>query len=880
MPASPSSAPAQPSALPGDSALLGDSAQPQVIDKLLSFLGSAGSRDERLVHLHSTAARPERTAPWPQWANPRVVAGYRRLGVELPWQHQVEAATALYSGHHTVLSTGTGSGKSLPAWLPVLSALADAQDAAMSTNSIAALRQRPTALYLAPTKALAADQAAALGRVVAAAGLDAQVATADGDADRAQKLWARGNADVLLTNPDFLHHALLPRHQGWTRLLRGLETVIVDECHTYRGVFGAHVALVLRRLLRLARLAGANPRVLCASATAADPAVAAARLIGVEPTQVVVVDDDASPRGPQLLALWQPAYVKMPPAGAGAPAGGVQPANGDGQGNEQESQPVRRAEEARQAQGQGESAPAGAAGRAEAAGESGAGGQEVAQRPRISASAEAAWLAARFAALDAQCLVFARSRAGVEGIAEHVRHQLTRGGASQLAEGVAAYRGGYLPEERRALEADLRARKLRLLVTTSALELGIDVSGLDAVITAGWPGSRASIQQQAGRAGRAGAPGLAVFVASANPLDQYLLHHPEFVLGQPEATTFDPTNPHVLRPHLCAAAAESPLQAEDLDLFGLTGWELVEQLGVEGLLRQRPTGWYWNAAIAHPAHELTTLRGEMDQLHVVDKDTGAVIALIEGGARADSTVHPGALYVHQGRLYGVLELRDDTVVVTPRREPGYRTRASSTSLVAPLELLDTTAASAGDWSRAADSRCEWNFGYVEVTGRVTGYDRLSATDAMVLSHHNLDMPERPLSTQGVWWTMPTAVWQEAGLTWEELPGALHAAEHAQIAMLPLLANCDRWDLGGLSTRLHPETQSATVFVYDSLDGGAGFARHAYHHRQEWVEATLDLIEQCPCAAGCPMCVQSPKCGNGNEPLSKTGAVRVLRALLA
>lgn len=840
--------------------------------QLLGFLGWAGDRDSRLVHLHSSPARSARHSAWPAWANPRVVAGYRALGVAEPWEHQVRAADSLHAGSHTVIATGTGSGKSLAAWLPVLSALADSQEAAGGGTSIAAWRARPTALYLAPTKALAADQAAGLRRVIDACGLDAQVATADGDADRAEKLWARGNADVVLTNPDFLHHALLPRHSTWSRLLRGLETVIVDECHTYRGVFGAHVSLVLRRLLRLARMSGARPRVLFASATAADPAGAAARLIGVDPAQVVAVTDDASPRGPQMLALWQPAYAKVPAAGApggraGGETGGKPAGVGDAPGK----------------------APATA-------------GIDPAERPRISASAEAAWLAARFTALGAQSLVFARSRAGVEGIAEHVRDQLSRGGAQQFAAGVAAYRGGYLPEERRELEAALRGRDLRLLVTTSALELGIDVSGLDAVIIAGWPGSRASLQQQAGRAGRAGAPGLAVFVASANPLDQYLLHHPEFVLGAPEATAFDPGNPHVLRPHLCAAAAEAPLTAADLEVFGLPGWGLVRELAAQGLLRERPSGWCWNVALARPAHELTTLRGEMDQLHVVDADTGAVIALIEGGARADSTVHPGALYVHQGRLYGVLELRDDTVVVKARREPGYRTRASSTSTVLPLEVQEPaqraglvsapglggqTAISpaAGEHpphfvdAVASATQCEWSLGMVEVTGQVTGYDRLSTTEGMVLSHHALDMPVRTLFTQAVWWTMPQPVWEAAGLTWEELPGALHAAEHAQIAMLPLLANCDRWDLGGLSARLHPTTQCATVFVHDALDGGAGFSRHGYLHRHRWVQATLELIENCPCQAGCPLCIQSPKCGNGNEPLSKAGAVRVLRALL-
>lgn len=872
---------------------------------LTGLLESIGGRDGRLVHLQRTPARPGRHADWPEWADPDLVAAYRRLGVERPWTHQVAAAQSAHAGHHTVLATGTGSGKSLAAWLPALSDVLAAQ-APGADSRISAHGRRPTTLYLSPTKALAADQAASLGRLIGE--LDAvqreagtptgslrtvRAGTCDGDTPLPERDWVRAHADVVLTNPDFLHFSLLPGHERWTRLLRGLRYVVIDECHAYRGILGAHVALVLRRLLRLvARLhpRGPQPVVLCASATAAEPALTAARLIGVEPDDVVAVTDDAAPAGERTLALWQPA-LRDPWV---LPAPDVEPV----QDSPQAAEP-----------------------------DSGDPGEDPSARR--SAVVEAAELLVDLLSVGARALVFVRSRRSAEVVAERARHTL---GLSlpELVGTVSAYRGGYLPEERRALEADLRSGRLRALATTNALELGIDVTGLDAVLIAGWPGTRVSLGQQAGRAGRAGTRGLAVLIASDNPLDAYLVHHPEAVFGAPEATVFDPANPYVLAPHLCAAASEAPLRTSDLALFGLSDDALLRELEGRGALRRRPTGWFWNVNLPGRPQDLTSLRGDgPPEVPVVEADTGVVIGTVDGAA-ADSTVHEGAVYVHQGRVYVVEELADDVALVRQKAAVGYRTRArsrSSVRIIAEREQQvwgrpgqmtpedrrepsgrepEGPAGPGGDPSgssvpastdpnpagsgRAGSSPGDapespttpaitWSFGSVEVTSQVTGYQRMALPGGEVVSQHALEMDEHVLPTAAVWWTIPQEVCEAAGLEPTDLPGALHAAEHASIGMLPLLATCDRWDIGGLSTAMHPQTGAPTVFVHDGHAGGAGFAERGYRAGRDWLEATLAVIEGCGCASGCPSCVQSPKCGNNNEPLDKAGAAVVLRLLL-
>ena len=796
-------------------------------DALLDVLLAGGRRADRLTHLERIPARAGEQVDWPAWADSSLVAGYRALGVERPWRHQVEAADAAWSGRHTVLATSTGSGKSLAFWLPALTAVrADIGARTLDPGRIESVQRRGCVLYLCPTKALAADQLSALDRLlVAARSRDVRVATCDGDTAVAERRWVQDYADVVLTNPDFLHFALLPGHRRWARLLAGLRYVVVDECHAFRGVFGAHVAAVLRRLRRLAEHYGTGPGpvFILASATTSDPAASAARLLGVDADDVVAVTRDASPAGRKTFALWQP--PELP--GAEAPW-------------------TREPLEADPWAIEGDP-----------------------DRPRRSATAEIAELLADLTVAGARSLAFTRSRRAAESVAIVTQEHLAavdRGLASQ----VAAYRGGYLPEERRELEASIRDGRLRALATTNALELGVDISGLDVVLIAGWPGTRMSLWQQAGRAGRAGTDGLVALVAREDPLDTFLVHHPEAIFDAPvEATVFDPTNPYVLAPHLCAAAAELPLRAEELSLFGPDTRELLDVLVERGALRRRVSGWYWTRH--ESAARLTNLRGTGgDPVRVVEAATGRMLGTVDAAA-ADATVHQGAVYVHQGATFVVTDLDlDGAVALVGRRDVDFGTWARWMTSIEIRSIRHERA-----WGPVS-----WGFGQVDVTTQVVSFQRKRIPDLRVLGTELLDLPARTLTTAAVWWTAPISVLAAAEITAELAPGALHAAEHASIGLLPLLATCDRWDLGGVSTALHADTGAATVFVYDGYPGGAGFAERGYGLGATWLRASREAIASCRCATGCPACVQSPKCGNANNPLEKAAAIRLLDAVLA
>ncbi|WP_125773057.1 DEAD/DEAH box helicase [Antribacter gilvus] len=845
---------------------------PTTTHPLLDVLLAGGSRADRLTHVRTFPAREGQRADWPAWADATIVAGYRARGVDRPWVHQVEAADAAWSGRHVALATSTGSGKSLAFWLPALTSIrADVAASTLDPGRIESATRRGSVIYLSPTKALAADQLHSLQGLLDAAGTrDLRVATCDGDTPREERSWVRDHADVVLTNPDFLHFALLPNHRRWARLLKGLRYVVVDEGHSYRGVFGAHVSLVLRRLARLAEYYGeSTPTFVVASATTAEPAVSAARLVGAAPDDVLAVTEDGSPSGRRTVALWRPPEI----IGWSA-----------GRDEEADTDPAAAvvdptAHDATAPVGSGEpDAPA-------VPTDSG-----PPEHPRRSATAEVADLLADLAAHGARTLAFTRSRRGAESVATQARDHLRRV-SPQLAQRIAAYRGGYLPEERRELERALRTGELLGLATTNALELGVDISGLDAVLIAGWPGTRMSLWQQAGRAGRAGADGLVAFVAREDPLDTYLVLHPEAVLDAPlEATVFDPTNPYVLAPHLCAAAQEVPLRTEDLAAFGDPARvrDVLDVLVARGALRRRASGWYWTHA--QPAAGLTDLRGSGGSpVRVVEAGTGRMLGTVDA-ASADGQVHDGAVYVHQGVTYLVdhLDLQDQVALVV-RRDVDHGTWSR--------ELMEIAIEGYGDATPGADSPMPdigpsrpvverewgpvtWGLGPVEVTSQVVSFQRRRLPDMQVLGTEPLDLPERTLGSVAVWWSVPEFVLRAAGVSAEEAPGALHAAEHASIGLLPLLATCDRWDLGGVSTELHADTGQATVFVYDAYPGGAGFAERGFELGATWLRATREAIAACPCADGCPGCVQSPKCGSYNAPLDKAAAVRLLDAVLS
>ncbi|KUL66100.1 hypothetical protein ADL28_04460 [Streptomyces violaceusniger] len=740
--------------------------------------------------------RPGTHADWPSAIRPEVINAIRAAGIDRPWAHQARTADHALRGDSVVVATGTASGKSLAYLAPVLSTLLDGSEEPNGRGT--------TALYLSPTKALAADQRRAVAGLTAPLGTGIRAAVYDGDTPVEEREWVRQYANYVLTNPDMLHRGILPGHPRWSSFLRALRYVVIDECHTYRGVFGSHVAQVLRRLRRVCARYGSSPVFLLASATASDPAVAASRLTGVP---VMEITEDGSPRGEVVFALWEPPLTEL---------------------HGEQGAPVRR-----------------------------------------TATAESADLLTDLAVQGVRTVTFVRSRRGAELIALIAQERLAEVDRS-LPDRIAAYRGGYLPEERRALEKALHSGELLGLAATTALELGMDIAGLDAVVVAGYPGTRASLWQQAGRAGRTGEGALAILVARDDPLDTYLVHHPDALFRQPvESTVLDPDNPYVLAPHLCAAAAELPLTEPDLKLFGPATEELMPQLEQRKLLRRRATAWHWTRR--ERAADLTDIRGAGGSpVQVVEAATGRLLGTVDAAA-AHTTVHEGAVHLHQGRSYLVRQLDlDDSVALVEEAAPPYSTTARDTTAISILET--TTEIPWGD--------ARLCFGSVEVTHQVVSFLRRKLITGEVLGESKLDLPPRTLRTRAVWWTVTDDQLEEARVHPQALGGALHAAEHASIGILPLFATCDRWDIGGVSVPLHPDTLLPTVFVYDGHPGGAGFAERAFHTAARWLAATREAIAACECEAGCPSCIQSPKCGNGNDPLDKKAAIRLLTTLLA
>ena len=863
---------------------------------LLDVLERLSSGDDRLVGHVTLPGRPERIADWPQWVCPALMDAWARRGVERPWFHQREAMDALREGRDVVLATGTGSGKSLAAWTPILSDLVEAED----SSRISAIHRRPSALYLAPTKALAADQLASLMSLLGqdVTPEDAQgdgdpgvgpglvderlrrvrATTVDGDTPREAKEWARAGADLILSNPDFLHYVMLPSHQRWSRFLASLRLIVIDEAHHWRGVTGSHIALVVRRLLRVAHHLGADPRVVMLSATVRDAGSVGRALTGRD---AVAITEDGSPAGAHELVLWQGAIMADE--------------------SEVDISSFLAALDA----------PPGTA---------------TLKVPivRRSAGVEAANLAAAFVEEGARLLAFVRSRAGAEAVAAQVRDRLSARGSANAGR-VGAYRGGYLPEERRALEEAIRTGGVRALATTSALEMGLDISGLDATITVGWPGTRASLRQQIGRAGRAGAPGTSVLIASDNPLDAYLVRHPEHILGEVEASVIDPSNPWVLAPHVAAAAAEIPITPSDITYFGAELRSVTERLVADGYLKRRPAGYFWDATRPERPSDLTDLRGAAGDVQIVDAATGTVVGTIDQ-ASADAHVFPGAIYIHQGRTFHVLALSPLTTPTAPAapaaqgwprallpKAPGgsqgteqlgggEREGAQASSIIIPPARVDDARVAMVEEVRTPlrtrsathtsvdvcaieqtymceDGTVTWYHGPTNVSTRVTDYDLLRLPGLEFIRNIELFLPTHTLPTKSTWFTLTPAALAAMGINAADLAGTLHATEHAMIGILPLVATCDRWDLGGLSTELHDDTGAPTVFIHDAFRGGAGHALAGFHSARSWVAATLEAVSSCDCESGCPRCVQSPKCGNGNEPLSKQGAITLLAYLL-
>lgn len=756
------------------------------IDAFLNEVRADREYAGQIAHVETLPARQAAYADLETPLDERLRAALRTAGIHRFYSHQARAINAARRGDHVAVVTSTASGKTLCYNVPVLDGL---------------LRHprhpRHRALYLFPTKALAQDQ---LGKLNALGLEGIRAATFDGDTPREDRRAVKSRAGIVLTNPDMLSVGILPCHTTWSGFLRNLRYVVVDEVHTYRGVFGSHVANVLRRLRRVCALYGAAPRFLCSSATIANPDDLVRRLTGAEPT---LVDEDGSPSGGRRFVFWNPPSIA-------------------------DDNSARR-----------------------------------------STNIETTALFSSLVADGVRTIAFARARQTAELIVRYARGMLDKQGYG-LSDSITPYRAGYLAEDRRAIEHGLFHGKTLGVVSTNALELGVDIGGLDACILNGFPGTVASTWQQAGRAGRGAHEGLAILVAQDNPLDQFLMNRPDYFFGRPhEHALVDPDNLHILRGHLRAAAYEFPLTDADTRYFGLAMHLAQKELADEGELREAGGRWAY-ARDSYPAGEINLRSASGDSFDIREAASGRLVGSEERD-KVYHTLHEGAIYLHMGEPFLVEKLD------VPART-AWVARTDATYYTQPVHTTDISIRKPGNDAGRRIGPGTAHFGPVRVTNQVLGYRRKQNYSDAVLGEVELELPPVPFDTEAVWFTLPDEALGTLGEGWD-LAGGLHAIEHAAIGLMPLYAMCDRNDIGGVSSARHPETGRATIFIHDAHPGGVGIAERGFDLLESLLRSTRDHIAACPCSDGCPSCIQSPKCGNNNEPLSKPAALSILDLLL-
>ena len=738
--------------------------------------------DGQIVHLEDVQPRPVRHRELSEPLPGALETHLESLGFLPLYEHQARAIEALREGGNVVVSTATASGKSLCYHVPVLERL---------------LRTRGSrALYLFPTKALAQDQLRKLRELGGCMDPPLRCAAYDGDTEARDRAEIRRTGQVVITNPDMLHLGILPNHAAWKRFFAGLRYVVVDESHVYRGVFGSHVANVIRRLRRVCALYGGAPQFVLCSATVANPGEHAEGLTGLP---FEVIDDDGSPYGGKDFVLWNPPLID-------------------------EEQTARR-----------------------------------------SPNSEATHVFSELVKDEVRTIAFSRSRKTAELVYIYTRDRLKQESVP-LSRRVRAYRAGYLAEDRRAIEQGLFEGSLLGVSATNALELGIDVGDLDATVLNGYPGTVASAWQQAGRSGRGGERSLSVMIASDNPLDQYLMRHPTAFFGKPqEHVLIAPANPYVLEPHLACAAFEAPLEPNDEALFGEEMRALLPHMEQQGAVHEARGRWFPSPGVVYPAEHVDIRSASGDRFLVVEETSGALLEHVDASI-VFSQLHPGAVYLHQGEPFFVtdLDMAARTARVRPHADPYYTVTRHTTDI--DIERVA---------SRKNVNGVDVFLGNVDVTRTVIGYRRKRQFTDSVIDDVPLEPQTRSFATTALWSDIADSALAEIDRLKLDLPGGLHAAEHAAIGMLPFFAMCDRADIGGVSTALHPDTGKPQIFIYDGHPGGVGIAEKGYDLIEELWATTLRAIRECPCREGCPSCIQSPKCGNNNEPLDKRAAAVLL-----
>jgi DEAD/DEAH box helicase domain-containing protein len=752
---------------------------PAGTESVLARLLEEPSLADAVTHHARLPERTARTAPFPAWLDARIVRGLEARGISSLYSHQAEAVEAVHAGQDIVVVTPTASGKTLCYTLPVLQALAEDPSA--------------RALFLFPTKALGQDQVAEFSELARASELQVAAATYDGDTPAPIRSAIRTAGQVVVTNPDMLHSAILPHHTKWFQLFEQVRVIVIDELHTYRGVFGSHVANVLRRLLRLCRHYGSKPIIVCSSATIGNPAELASQLTGREPR---LIDRNGAPTGARHVLLVDPPLLD--------PATGA----------------------------------------------------------RASALTHAQRWALPFLRAGRQTIVFGRARVAVEiiltGIREALREHL--GPRSRIR----GYRGGYLPTERRAIERGLRDGEILGVVSTNALELGVDIGALDVSVLAGYPGSIAGTWQQLGRAGRRQETSVGILVASGSPVDQYVIHHPEFLLeGSPEEARIDPDNLHVLLAHLRCATFERPFEPGEVFGPGPVD-DLLAFIAEEGHVRQAGDGrWYWSSE-NFPASEVSLRTAAPENVVIIDTtpDRPRVLGEVDLFS-AQVLVHERAIYMHESTQYYVDRLEwGERKAYVHHVDVDHYTYANRAVTLKPLDVFATAPASGGRRVH----------GEVMVASLVTLFKKLKFGTDENVGWGPIDLPELELQTTAYWLTTEDAA---RGWRRDDLDVALLGAGRAIQAVAAVLLMVDPRDLGLVTQVRSPHQESPTIYLYEAVPGGIGLSERLYGRHDELVDGARGLIEACACRGGCPACT-GPRLDPAVD--GKALALRLLEAI--
>lgn len=709
-------------------------------------------------------ARPARYAPFPEGLEPRLVEGFAQRGIHQLYTHQAEAVEAVLRGENVCVVTPTASGKTLCYNIPVLNRLI--------RNS------KARALYLFPTKALSQDQVTELKSTIDDLDVKIGTYTFDGDTPASARKAVRSAGHIVVTNPDMLHAGILPHHTIWIRLFENLEYVVIDEIHHYRGVFGSHLANVLRRLQRICAFYGSNPQFICCSATINNPKEIAERVIE---RPVRLIDNNGAPAGDRHFLFFNPPVVN-------AELG------------------IRR-----------------------------------------SSVKEAARLATRFLDSRVQCIVFARSRLRVEILTTYLKEAVRR--MKKSHDLVRGYRGGYLPTERRAIEEGLRKGEIMTVVSTNALELGIDIGSLDVCIMTGYSGSVASTWQQAGRAGRRSSVSLVVLVASSAPLDQYIISHPEYFFEQaPESATIDSNNLIIVTSHLKCAAFELPfVDGEGFGLDPASTREILQYLEDNGVLRHVRDKWHWSAD-AYPAEEISLRTAAPGNVVILDtSDNGRVIGEVDLFS-APVEVYENAVYLHQSAQYTIdrLDLEDRKAYARPV-EVDYYTDAQIKVDLKVLDVFERDASPHGD-------RC---YGELSVTWLPTMYKKIKFGTHENVGFGEIHLPESTMHTTSYWLEFPEDTPARFSMDQKELGEALNALANALRQVAPVQVLCDLSDVRAQAMVRAPFSERPTIYLYETYPGGVGFSEKLYTHHERLLQAAVALLTGCSCSEGCPSCVGTP-----------------------